>query len=103
MSVELERADGDVFDDVVGDLYPLDQLTSLVVFNAMFYYMLGMFAVIRLRRKYPDIQRPYRVVGYPVVPILIGIVFFGLLINTLVEDPATAQQIRESPRLIPQR
>ena len=26
MSVELERADGDVFDDVVGDLYPLDQL-----------------------------------------------------------------------------
>ena len=68
----------------------LDQLTSLVVFNAMFYYMLGMFAVIRLRRKYPDIQRPYRVVGYPVVPILIGLVFFGLLINTLVEDPANA-------------
>lgn len=68
----------------------LDQLTSLVVFNAMFYYMLGMFAVIRLRRKYPNIRRPYRVVGYPVVPILIGIVFFGLLINTLVEDPANA-------------
>ena len=47
-------------------------------------------AVIRLRRKYPDIRRPYRVVGYPVVPILIGLVFFGLLINTLVEDPANA-------------
>ena len=56
----------------------------------MFYYMLGMFAVIRLRREYPDIRRPYRVVGYPVVPILIGLVFFGLLINTLVEDPANA-------------
>ena len=65
-------------------------LASLVIFNAMFYYMLGMFAVIRLRRKYPDIRRPYRVVGYPVVPILIGLVFFGLLINTLVEDPANA-------------
>ena len=68
----------------------LDQLTSLVIFNAMCYYMLGMFAVIRLRRKYPDIPRPYRVVAYPAAPVLVGLVFFGLLINTLIEDPTNA-------------
>lgn len=79
-----------VFSVVLVLFRSLDQLTSLVIFNAMCYYMLGMFAVIRLRRKYPDIHRPYRVVGYPVVPILVGLVFFGLLLNTLAEDPTNA-------------
>ena len=47
-------------------------------------------AVIIYRKKYPDLERPYKAWGYPVT-IIISVVLFGaLMINTLVEDPVTS-------------
>ena len=40
-----------------------------------------------LRKKYPDIHRPYKTWGYPVVPILFIVASSGILINTLIEKP----------------
>ncbi len=40
-----------------------------------------------LRRKRPDLERPYRVVGYPVVPALFLLASLGMVVNALVTDP----------------
>jgi len=44
-------------------------------------------AVIVLRRKMPDTPRPYRTIGYPIVPILFVLVAMLLLALTLVNSP----------------
>lgn len=53
------------------------------------FYALGVAAVFILRRRRPDLERPYRTWGYPVVPalFLLGSVF--LLGNYLVSQPLT--------------
>ena len=53
------------------------------------FYALGVAAVFVLRRRRPDLERPYRTWGYPVVPLLflLGSVF--LLGNYLVSQPLT--------------
>lgn len=64
-----------------------DQLFTYVVFAAWIFYALTAFAVIILRRKLPDLKRPYRVWGYPLVPLgfTVGSVWF--LLNMLAETP----------------
>jgi APA family basic amino acid/polyamine antiporter len=44
-------------------------------------------AVIVLRRKRPEMPRPYRVWGYPVVPIAFVLVSLVLLYSTLLASP----------------
>lgn len=68
----------------------LDQLTSLVVFTAMLYNLLTIVAVIVMRKKYPEIERPYKMFMYPYSVILTIILFSGLVLNTLFEDPVNA-------------
>lgn len=71
-------------------LRDLNQLTSLVVFSIMLFNTLGVFAVIIYRKKYPDLERPYKVIGYSFTVVLATIIFLGLLINTFIEDPQTS-------------
>lgn len=68
----------------------LDELTSLVVFAGMVYNVLVILAVIVYRKKFPDMERPYKAWGYPVTVIIAVVLFGALMINTLVEDPKTA-------------
>jgi basic amino acid/polyamine antiporter, APA family len=64
-----------------------EQLFTYVVFAAWIFYALTAFAVIILRRKLPKLKRPYRVWGYPLVPLgfVLGSVWF--LLNMLAETP----------------
>ncbi len=68
----------------------LDQLTSLVVFSGMLFNVLAFVAVPVYRKKYPDLERPYKVWLYPFTVIITILIFLGLMINTLIEDPVTA-------------
>ena len=68
----------------------LGQLTSLVAFCGMVFNGLTFYAVIRLRKKYPTMDRPYKVWGYPVMIIIICLIMVGLMINTFMEDPVTS-------------
>ena len=43
--------------------------------------------MFRLRRTHPDTPRPYRVWGYPVVPMLFILSSLLLVQNTLFEKP----------------
>jgi basic amino acid/polyamine antiporter, APA family len=64
-----------------------ESLSSTFVLAVWPFYALSAAALIRLRRTRPDLARPYRVAGYPIVPsiFVIGVVWF--VINALVNDP----------------
>ena len=47
-----------------------EMLTNFGIFSATIFYMLAVGAVFILRRRHPEWERPYRTLGYPVVPIL---------------------------------
>ncbi len=64
-----------------------DQLLTLVIFPSWILYGMATAAVIVLRRKMPDAPRPYRTLGYPVVPIVFVLVAVLLLGFTLVNSP----------------
>ncbi|MEZ5400491.1 MAG: amino acid permease [Bryobacteraceae bacterium] len=64
-----------------------DDLFNFVIFASWILYAMAAASVIVLRRKRPDMPRPYRTIGYPVVPVLFVLVAFGLLANTMVERP----------------
>jgi basic amino acid/polyamine antiporter, APA family len=51
-----------------GNLY--SNLLNYIISAALLFYILTISAVIRLRKKMPNAERPYRAFGYPVVPIL---------------------------------
>jgi len=63
------------------------QLYTLVIFPSWILYGMTAASVIVLRRKAPDLKRPYRVVGYPVVPVLFVGVAGALLWDTMRNSP----------------
>ncbi len=63
-----------------------DQLTDMLIFVSWIFYAAGVYSVIVLRKKMPDAARPYRVWGYPVVPILFIIFASIYIVFTLYSD-----------------
>jgi APA family basic amino acid/polyamine antiporter len=71
-----------------GNVYT--QLLEYIVSADLIFYVLMVGAVIVMRRKAPDIERPYRTFGYPLVP-LIYIVIAGLfIIDLAILAPSTS-------------
>ncbi len=64
-----------------------EQLFTYVMFASILFSVAGGIALFRLRRTMPDHPRPYRVWGYPVVPILFIVGSMAFVLNTLVERP----------------
>jgi len=46
------------------------QLLDYIVFAVLVFYILTIFGLFVLRRTRPDVERPYRAVGYPVLPAI---------------------------------
>ena len=67
-----------------------DQLTDMSVFAFWLFYALAASAVFVLRRRLPNAPRPYRTVGYPVVPALFVLTAVWLLWNSLQTSPVEA-------------
>ena len=67
-----------------------DQLTNSVVFASWIFYAMNAGSVILLRIRRPDLARPYRVPGFPVVPLLFTGLSGLLLVNTVVSSPSNA-------------
>ncbi len=67
-----------------------DQLTDMLIFAAFIFYGATTFGVFVLRKTMPDTPRPYRVIGYPVVPAIFILFCIALIINTLIEKPGEA-------------
>jgi len=64
-----------------------DQLTDYVIFASWIFYGMTTSAVFVLRQKMPEALRPYRTLGYPVVPFVFVLVAVWLVINTLLARP----------------
>jgi APA family basic amino acid/polyamine antiporter len=67
-----------------------DQLTDFAVFALWLFFALTTAAVFVLRRKMPEAPRPYRTIGYPVLPLLFIVVALWLIVNTLLTNPRSA-------------
>ena len=63
------------------------QLFTYVIFGGWIFYALAVLSVIALRRKEPGLHRPYRVPGYPIVPLLFVATALTIVVNTLVATP----------------
>ena len=64
-----------------------DDLLDYIIFAALMFYILTVSAVFVLRRKKPDMPRPYRAWGYPVVPALYIILCAIIMLSLLVVKP----------------
>jgi APA family basic amino acid/polyamine antiporter len=64
-----------------------EQLFTWVTFASVAFGVLGGLAIFRLRRLKPDLPRPYRTWGYPLVPALFVGGLGVLVVNTVIEKP----------------
>ena len=63
-----------------------DMLTDLFVFVTWIFYGFGAFGVFILRKKMPDAERPYKVRGYPWVPLIFVLFTAFYFVMTLYTD-----------------
>ena len=70
-----------------GSLY--SDLLDYVISAALIFYILTIAGVIRLRKTRPDAERPYRVWGYPWLPLLYILGAGVILIVLFIYRPAT--------------
>ena len=63
------------------------QLADRFVLGIWPFYIMAVIGMIRLRRTQPDLERPYRALGYPVVPVVFLLASTAMVINALLTDP----------------
>jgi basic amino acid/polyamine antiporter, APA family len=63
------------------------QLADKFILGIWPFYALSVAGVFVLRRRQPDLNRPYRTWGYPLVPLLFLIASIGMIGNALWADP----------------
>lgn len=60
-----------------------DALTNMLVFVIWLFYCMAFMAVMILRKREPNLVRPYKVPAYPVIPIIALLGGLFIVINTL--------------------
>lgn len=69
------------------------QLLDYVVFAALLFYALTTIGLFLLRAQRPDLPRPYKAIGYPVLPALYVLLSGGVAVTLLVADKTRAQAL----------
>ncbi len=67
-----------------------EQLYTYVIFTAWIFYGAAALGLIILRRRFPLLPRPYRVWGYPVLPLAFALAALAIVANTLLSTPREA-------------
>ena len=60
---------------------------DFIQFSLLFCSFFTVLGVIKLRITHPDLPRPYRTWGYPVVPVIFLLVAGWLIVSTLITTP----------------
>src|SRR5204863_1838748 len=63
-----------------------ERLTDTFVLAIWPFYALSVAAIYRLRRERPELPRPYRALGYPVVPAVFIASVAAFVVNALIND-----------------
>src|SRR5262249_9060659 len=66
------------------------ELIAYAVFTACFFVAFAALGVIKLRRAQPNRVRPFRMPGYPWVPIVFALGNFAVIVNTFMTTPRGA-------------
>jgi basic amino acid/polyamine antiporter, APA family len=67
-----------------------NQLLNYVIFAALVFYALTTIGLFILRAKRPEVERPYRAIGYPVLPALYILLTTAVMLLILL-SPSTRQ------------
>lgn len=69
------------------DAQLFDLMSEWTVFGGSIFYFMAVAAVFVLRARRPDVERPYRTWGYPIVPIVFLAFYAFLLVSMFRENP----------------
>src|SRR2546429_4422928 len=69
------------------------QLLNFVIFAAVVFYAVTAIGLFRLRKKRPDLPRPVRAPGYPILPALYVVLTPLIAVDFLVQDADRSQAI----------
>lgn len=67
-----------------------DTLLKYIGFTISIFAGLGVFGVIVMRFKAPNIPRPYKTFGYPFTPIIFVLLSLWMIIYSIIEEPKIA-------------
>ncbi|MBI3566922.1 MAG: amino acid permease [Gemmatimonadetes bacterium] len=70
-----------------------NQLLDYVIFAALLFYALTTIGLFILRVKRPDEPRPYKAIGYPLLPALYVVFAAGVAVTLLVADKTRVQAL----------
>jgi APA family basic amino acid/polyamine antiporter len=63
-----------------------EHLITMSQFANWIFFTMVVLSVMVLRRKHPEWERPYRVVGYPFTALVFAVVSTAFVVNTLIES-----------------
>jgi amino acid transporter len=63
------------------------QLADRFILGIWPFYILAILGVFILRRTRPNLERPYRTIGYPIVPLVFLLAATAMVVNALITDP----------------
>jgi APA family basic amino acid/polyamine antiporter len=69
------------------------ELLDYVVFAVLVFYSLTLLGVFVLRRRQPDVPRPYRALGYPLVPALYILCAAAIALSLLASEDTRRQAV----------
>lgn len=78
-----------VYASIICFFADFQNLVNIAVLSTWIYYTMSVASVFVLRKKYPNIERPYKVIGYPVLPIAIILLAIVMLVANFIYDPGT--------------
>lgn len=64
-----------------------NDLLDYVIFAALLFYALTAGGLFVLRSRRPDAERPYRALGYPILPALYIVLCLAVMLNLLIVKP----------------
>lgn len=64
-----------------------NDLLDYVIFAVMLFYILTILGIFILRTRRPDIERPYKAFGYPIVPAIYILMALAFCLNLLYMKP----------------
>jgi APA family basic amino acid/polyamine antiporter len=59
---------------------------AVIAFFFVSYYTIAFISVIVLRKREPDLPRPYRVIGYPWTTLIVIIGSIAFLVGAVISD-----------------
>src|SRR5262249_10483584 len=76
-----------------GDKSMFDRLTDFAMFGAVIFETLAVSTIFVFRRRLPEAPRPYRCLGYPVVPLLYLVLPAYILISALAYEQTRTEAV----------